>query len=382
MNIRPDSTIDAAAEGSAAATAGDAATPDWLARVPREARAAIAGACESVLVPAGTVVIVEGTEADALYLVEEGRLAVVRSSQNGEDHVLAHLEAGEFAGEMGFLDGAPRSASVRAETDARLTRIGAEALRAQEGGESALAELRGALGAAVVARMRAHNDRYVGALEREIATLKERDQFGYFYLYTLATMAIGTIVHVIVAKGVFNLDTYTYRFSWQFLTILLIPMAIVIHRMKIPLADLGITRTNLRQSVLEGLYFSVILVALLSLLMVILVATGLNAPPTFAFNVQGTLAYAAHSFLQELLARGFLQSSFQRFLNDKRGVRSVVLASMMFGMFHINYGPSAVALTTVGGFVFGAIYLRHKNLAGVTILHVTGGVAAYMLNLM
>ena len=55
---------------------------------------------------------------------------------------------------------------------------------------------------------------------------------------------------------------------------------------------------------------------------------------------------------------------------------------MMFGMFHINYGPSAVALTTVGGFVFGAIYMRHKNLAGVTILHVTGGVAAYMLNLM
>lgn len=364
------------------AAGNDRGAPDWLARVPAGVRAAITAASDTLTVTPGTLVIEEGTESDAIYIVEDGTLAALRQAQNGDEHILAHLGPGEFVGEMGFLDGAPRSASVRAQTTARLTRISAERLRARPDGETALAELRAALAVAVVGRMRSHNDRYVDALQREIATLKERDQFGYFYLYTLATMAIGTIVHVIVAKGVFNLDTYTYRFSWQFLTILLIPMAVVIWRMKIPLEDLGITRRNLRRSVLEGLYFSVILIALLSLLMVLLVATGLNAPPTFAFNLGGTLAYAAHSFLQELLARGFLQSSFQRFLNDERGIRSVVLASMMFGMFHINYGPSAVALTTVGGFVFGAIYMRHKNLAGVTILHVTGGVAAYMLNLM
>ena len=375
--------MDTMADSPSLGTAGsDRGTPGWLARVPAAARAAITAASETITVAPGTLIIVEGTEPDALYIIEEGTLAALREAASGGEHVLAHLGPGELAGEMGFLDGAPRSASVRAETEARLTRISAERLRARPNGEAALSELRAAIAVAVVGRMREHNDRYVGALQREIATLRERDQFGYFYLYTLATMAIGTIVHVIVAKGVFNLDTYTYRFSWQFLTILLIPMAVVIWRMKIPLEDLGITRRNLRQSVLEGLYFSVILVALLSLLMVLLVSTGLNAPPTFAFNLGGTLAYAAHSFLQELLARGFLQSSFQRFLNDERGIRSVVLASMMFGMFHINYGPSAVALTTVGGFVFGAIYMRHKNLAGVTILHVTGGVAAYMLNLM
>ena len=177
----------------------------------------------------------EGTEPDALYFIEEGTLAALREAASGGEHVLAHLGPGELAGEMGFLDGAPRSASVRAETEARLTRISAERLRARPNGEAALSELRAAIAVAVVGRMREHNDRYVGALQREIATLRERDQFGYFYLYTLATMAIGTIVHVIVAKGVFNLDTYTYRFSWQFLTILLIPMAVVIWRMKIPL---------------------------------------------------------------------------------------------------------------------------------------------------
>ncbi|GAB5374865.1 MAG: hypothetical protein AcusKO_13270 [Acuticoccus sp.] len=376
MNARPEAAPLAAA---AAAAPGNG---DWLARVPATQRAAIAAASETIDVAAGDLVVRQGEPPDALFLIDSGRLSVLSRGKDGREHQLAELSAGEFAGEMGFLDGAPRSASLRAMVPTRLTRISAEALARQEGGDGALAALRGALAAAVVGRMRAHNERYVGALQREIASLKERDQFGYFYLYTLATMAIGTIVHVIVAKGVFDLDTYTYRFSWQFLTVLLIPMAIVIWRMKIPVADLGITRRGLKRSVLEGLYMSVILLALLSLLMVTLVATGLNAPPTFAFNAQGTLAYALHSFLQELLARGFLQSSFQRFLNDRRGVKSVVLASLMFGMFHINYGPSAVALTTVGGFVFGAIYLRHKNLAGVTILHVTGGVAAYMLNLM
>lgn len=377
MNVRPES-----ASLSPGDVPADRPQSDWLARVPKAQRATIAAAAETLDVAAGETIVREGETPDALFIVDEGSLSVLRRGEDGREHLLAELGPGEFAGEMGFLDGAPRSASLRADVPTRLTRISADGLAQQPSGESALSALRSALAAAVVARMRDHNERYVGALQREIASLKERDQFGYFYLYTLATMAIGTIVHVIVAKGVFNLDTYTYRFSWQFLTILLIPMAIVIWRMKIPIADLGITTKGLRRSVLEGLYMSVILVALLSMLMVTLVATGLNAPPTFAFNLEGTLAYALHSFLQELLARGFLQSSFQRFLNDRRGIKSVVLASLMFGMFHINYGPSAVALTTIGGFVFGAIYLRHKNLAGVTILHVTGGVAAYMLNLM
>ncbi|MDF1750021.1 MAG: CPBP family intramembrane metalloprotease [Alphaproteobacteria bacterium] len=84
-----------------------------------------------------------------------------------------------------------------------------------------------------------------------------------------------------------------------------------------------------------------------------------------------------HSFLQELVARGFMQSSFQRFLNDKTGWRSVFLTGTLFGLFHLHFGFPAVAVTIFSSFIFGALYLRHRNLAGVTLLHFMSGVAAF-----
>ena len=64
---------------------------------------------------AGQVIFREADEADALYIVVEGRVVVSKHVLGDVDHVLTRFGPGDFFGEMGLFDLAPRSASAQAE---------------------------------------------------------------------------------------------------------------------------------------------------------------------------------------------------------------------------------------------------------------------------
>jgi CRP/FNR family cyclic AMP-dependent transcriptional regulator len=59
-----------------------------------------------------TVVMGAGDATDSLYIVLSGRLKVMMSDADGKEVILSILGPGEFFGEMGLIDDAPRSASV------------------------------------------------------------------------------------------------------------------------------------------------------------------------------------------------------------------------------------------------------------------------------
>ena len=77
----------------------------------RELRVVEAFAHERQFLP-DEVVFDAGEDGQALYVVVSGRVAVI--AEGAGDRPLAELVAGEFFGEMGLLDGAPRSAQIRA----------------------------------------------------------------------------------------------------------------------------------------------------------------------------------------------------------------------------------------------------------------------------
>ncbi len=54
----------------------------------------------------------------ALYLICEGEVTVYIGGSDGRETILTMLARGDFFGEMSLLDGEPRSASVRSESDA------------------------------------------------------------------------------------------------------------------------------------------------------------------------------------------------------------------------------------------------------------------------
>jgi CRP-like cAMP-binding protein len=72
---------------------------------------------------AGTVIFRELDVSDALYIVEQGSVVVSKHVSGDVDMVLTRFTPGDFFGEMGLFDNAPRSATANVETDALLWQL-------------------------------------------------------------------------------------------------------------------------------------------------------------------------------------------------------------------------------------------------------------------
>jgi len=70
--------------------------------------------------PKQSTIVEEGLAGDYMYVIREGRVKVVKSSDDGREKIMDFLEEGSFFGEMSLLDQQPRSASVETLGPVRL----------------------------------------------------------------------------------------------------------------------------------------------------------------------------------------------------------------------------------------------------------------------
>ena len=110
--------------------------------------------------PRSTTIMAGGDPTDSLYIVLSGRLKVMMSDEDGKEVILSILGPGEFFGEMGLIDDAPRSASVVAIEACELLAINRRDFKKclAENFEMAMAVMRG-----LVRRLR-EADRKIGSL--------------------------------------------------------------------------------------------------------------------------------------------------------------------------------------------------------------------------
>jgi len=71
----------------------------------------------------GEAIVEQGRVGQSMFVVQGGRVEVVQRSDNGEEQHLAFLDAGDFFGEMAVFEREVRSATVRAEGEARVLKI-------------------------------------------------------------------------------------------------------------------------------------------------------------------------------------------------------------------------------------------------------------------
>src|SRR5207253_7309605 len=95
----------------------DARGETLLGRLPEAARARLLASADTVTVAAGEWLFEADGRADAVYVVEAGRLDVVV-----EDAVVNEVVPGDVVGELAVLAEATRSAAIRARRDSRLLR--------------------------------------------------------------------------------------------------------------------------------------------------------------------------------------------------------------------------------------------------------------------
>ena len=72
----------------------------------------IAGVAAQRKVARGTVIVRSGDATDSLYILINGSARVLNSDEEGREVILSILGPGDFFGEMGLIDGSPRSADV------------------------------------------------------------------------------------------------------------------------------------------------------------------------------------------------------------------------------------------------------------------------------
>lgn len=70
--------------------------------------------------PAGTYLCREGKTDRYLYVIVSGSIEVIKESSTQEQSIIATLLKGQTLGEMSLIDGEPRSASARAQTNCQV----------------------------------------------------------------------------------------------------------------------------------------------------------------------------------------------------------------------------------------------------------------------
>lgn len=69
----------------------------------------------------GENIIEEGTLSDCAYIIESGSVEVSKSRPDGQKQIIGVLKENDIFGEMGLIDGLPRSATVTALEDCTIS---------------------------------------------------------------------------------------------------------------------------------------------------------------------------------------------------------------------------------------------------------------------
>jgi putative ABC transport system ATP-binding protein len=88
---------------------------------------------ETIQLHAGEVLFEQGSMGDLIYTVSEGELEIARELSGGGEELVKVAEPGDYVGEIGVLFHLPRSATVRARTDATVVGHTAQAFRERFG---------------------------------------------------------------------------------------------------------------------------------------------------------------------------------------------------------------------------------------------------------
>jgi CRP-like cAMP-binding protein len=143
----------------------------------------------------GETIIEEGTQSRTLYVVQSGKVRVLKN-EAGTETTLATLGEGDIFGEMSLFDSGPRSATVRAEGDTRILAIDHEGLLKRIKMDPSLAFR---IIEQMSRRIRTLNSRLSLALQisskihSDLLILKDIQQFNIKDLVTRLSSALGSV---------------------------------------------------------------------------------------------------------------------------------------------------------------------------------------------
>jgi membrane protease YdiL (CAAX protease family) len=348
-------------------------------------RADILDRAETRVCGAGEVILTEGEPNSRLFIVLGGEVEVLKLEPTTKMVLpLSAISEGGLFGELSFFNAAPCTATVKAIGEATLLVLDRTAFQA---GSPAYDNLVASMAGTNLARLDATNAKYVKSAVDYLVALRTQNEFGKFFIITIVTFGLGNLLNRIVNDYV--IDTTTDLYSWAYLLIILTPILYFVLYFKYPLSMFGVHLRKWRASLRDGVVSGAIGVFLflggywlVNRLLGHPLERNLLAISDPRLLSPTVVLYLGHSYVQEFIARGVIQTSLQKFLNEASGRQTVMLTSFLFGVFHLHISIVFSLIVFVGSVVFGFLYLRTENLIGVSILHWLLGLASIQAGLM
>jgi CRP-like cAMP-binding protein len=345
---------------------------------------------EEIHFKTGAIIALEGEPATELYFIKSGIAEVFKKEPDMDlEHHLSTLSPGDSIGEMAILDSKPRSASVRAVSDCSLLVLKNDKLQSLSAAEESIcSKIKSNLSREMSERLRQTNEMTVQSLRAQLAEEKTRVAMGIL----ICMLLVGICLYVFSLQVLQNL-THAAKASTAvsvFIIFLFAAMSVyVIKKGGYPFSMYGLTLKNWRQSLVESVLWLIPILAFLCALKWLYLAQYPGARDLPFLSMGGhlkmakggliltCLAYSVFAPVQEFIARGCFQTSFQNFLVGKHRILvSVVISNLMFSMTHLHISTRFALLAFPPGLFWGWQYARHENLTGISISHVIIGLAA------
>lgn len=376
----------------AASNIGRELTADQRRQLVDCARIARYDAAEQTIVATGEV-------ADDFYVILEGEVSVRHvepaassdASSDPEPVELARLGPGQTFGEAALADGLPRLADVVTLGPTRLLLIDIGGLLHAPDAADWVRPFILALTRGAGERMQSANATAVEALQREMQETRRRLAMGHFLMWiivgmSLYTFSLGFTLSMTDSLALASLCTNA--------VILLSVYAMwrLVSQSPYPRSTFGlVVNPGWRGEVIEALVWSLGLIVLATACKWVLIQTvpALADVPVFDSAFVGTrplgtaeivfaITYFLLSPVQEMIARGCLQSSLDVFLHrpGARGWMAIILSNLIFSTNHVHLSLWFAVMAFVPGIAWGVLYRKQGSLLGVAISHAIVGTYA------
>ncbi|MBN2687291.1 MAG: cyclic nucleotide-binding domain-containing protein [Deltaproteobacteria bacterium] len=338
----------------------------------------------------GEFVIHEGDRNSDLYILRKGDVELLRETEGADEPlVIGTIGTGEAIGELSFLDDSPRSASVRAKGDIDVVIIPKSIfVDGSKYANQVLRKLYHNIALLGSKRLRSTSLEFVRNLQRQVELLEDQVKFGTLFVCMIILFGLNGIVLDVIQNyfgGYYYIDSKQFHLgaerviAWIGFFVFAAPVALLIKKIGFPIREVLDVRKDLKRTLIESsLVAGGFAVAAFILTAGPIVISGVprmtSVPTPWNMLIILTPDYLLHSYIQELVARGIMQNAIQKFLKDERGIKTVMVLSVAFGVMHAHLGLKMVLGSAVASIGFGLFYLRNRNLVGVTIIHYAIGV--------
>lgn len=350
-------------------------------RLPSRDRDRIEKHARVLHVKTGDVLMTEGEPATELYVVEKGTLEISRAGDDGPLK-LGIVEDGEILGEVSLFDRGARSATARALTDCRVTAIPFTAI--EKLSDEGRAEFLRRAGEELAGRMRLGGDASAMVARRARA-------LGQFVVSVMTLQCVYAIALTALPflDGVLPASTSYVSIPLQLL--FGIVAVAFIAQTRLPLRVFGIGFRDLLGSIALASVITLPFLGVVTLVKwLVIVGKGSKVAVIESTDVARLvddprmrtlfIVYVVSCVVQELIVRGALQASLHLFLTGKYARwRAIAVCALVFATNHLHMSALFAAVALLPGLVWGWLFDKKRNLAGVVLSHAIVGAWVFFL---